>query len=146
MPDNMFDTAPLSDKDSFVVDESTQAITPIDVPELVIPDSVLMVFADNPNALYFVLTGELVLGRRSESDERPDVDLAPYGAFPAGLSRRHCLLRRTSEGIELVDLGSRNGTYVDEEKLDTGRVVSLSNGQALRMGHLLGWIYFEPPA
>ena len=145
MPDNIFDTAPLEDRDSFVVDESTQAITPIEFPELDIPDSVLIVFAENPLALHFVLSDELVLGRRSASDERPDVDLAPYGAFPAGISRRHCQLKRTPDGVEVSDLGSRNGTYINEEKLEAGHMIALSNGQSIRMGHLLGWIYFEPP-
>ena len=35
----------------------------------------------------------------------------------AKASRRHCQLTRTEDGFRLEDLGSRNGTYVNGEKI-----------------------------
>ncbi|MCO4747203.1 MAG: FHA domain-containing protein [Proteobacteria bacterium] len=46
-------------------------------------------------------------------------------------SRRHAEIRRSGDGWEVVDLNSRNGTFVDDEPIE--RVV-LVDGQRLRVG------------
>ncbi|HEX4417916.1 MAG TPA: sigma 54-interacting transcriptional regulator [Kofleriaceae bacterium] len=51
-------------------------------------------------------------------------------ADPA-VSRHHCALRATERGLELRDLGSRNGTFVGEVELSAGFVRS---GAQLRIG------------
>jgi pSer/pThr/pTyr-binding forkhead associated (FHA) protein len=48
------------------------------------------------------------------------------------LSRRHAAIRPVSGGLEIEDLGSRNGTFVDGERLAAPRTVSET--VALRMG------------
>lgn len=50
------------------------------------------------------------------------------------ISRKHCELAQTDSGITVRDLGSRNGTYVNDEKVE-GKV-KLSHGDRLRIGPL----------
>jgi len=37
----------------------------------------------------------------------------------SGVSREHAVLRSTAEGLEIEDLGSRNGTFVDDRRIET---------------------------
>ena len=54
--------------------------------------------------------GEYVFGRGTECHVRPNSDW---------VSRQHCLLRVTAEGVFLRDLGSRNGTFVNEQRVSS---------------------------
>lgn len=70
-----------------------------------------------------IALGTLVLGRSSSADLR-----LPH----ASISRRHARLQRRGERFFLEDLGSQNGTYVDEERLSSEREVLL--GQRIHIG------------
>lgn len=48
------------------------------------------------------------------------------------ISRKHCTLRLTSEGIQVADLGSSNGTWVNDVQI-TGPTI-LHGGDLLRVG------------
>ncbi|MEQ8847837.1 FHA domain-containing protein [Botrimarina sp.] len=50
------------------------------------------------------------------------------------ISRKHCELKVTDSGVTVEDLGSRNGTYVNDEKVEGA--YTLSNGDRLRIGPL----------
>lgn len=56
------------------------------------------------------------------------------------VSRQHCALRSTPEGILVRDLGSRNGTLVNETPID--KETLLKPGDMLRIGPML----FSTPA
>lgn len=59
----------------------------------------------------------LLIGR-SDGGVQVDIDCAPYGG---AVSRRHAQVRLDSRGVILVsDLGSRNGTYVDDQRIQQG--------------------------
>ncbi len=49
------------------------------------------------------------------------------------ISRRHALVRPIPSGIEVEDLGSMNGTYVNGERI--GEVVELTLGGTVRVGN-----------
>lgn len=68
---------------------------------------------------------EFVIGRSSECALR---------AGSEAISRRHCLIERTEEGFTVRDLGSRNGTFVNDEKIASA--TPLSAGDTLRVGPL----------
>ena len=70
-----------------------------------------------------VAPGALVLGRSSSADLR-----LPH----ASISRRHARLVRRGERFFLEDLGSQNGTYVDDERLSSERELTL--GQRIHIG------------
>lgn len=61
----------------------------------------------------------------------------------ARVSRIHCALEVSAEGVELRDLDSTNGTFVEEKAIQTA---SLSNGSTFRIGsHLFQLIITNKP-
>jgi predicted component of type VI protein secretion system len=50
------------------------------------------------------------------------------------ISRRHCAIVRAGDRVTVRDLGSRNGTYVNDERIE--KEVPLSVGDELRVGPL----------
>ncbi len=50
------------------------------------------------------------------------------------ISRKHCELAQNESGISVRDLGSRNGTYVNDEKIEG--TIELTHGDRLRIGPL----------
>lgn len=138
-------TPPEDDPEAFqrLHERQEQQPRPADVPSS--PRTVLIVFDNNPNSLQFELDDDAILGRHSEgSAQQPDIDLAPYGGFPAGVSRLHVRIRRTEDHqLVLEDLNSRNGTFVDGQQLAPGEECLVGNGQSVRFGGLFGWIFFE---
>lgn len=67
-----------------------------------------------------------VIGRSSQCDVRLAGD--------SQLSRRHAELALENGRILLTDLGSGNGTYVDEERIAASTTIPLSDGQTIRLG------------
>jgi len=57
------------------------------------------------------------------------------------VSKKHAMLRLWSEGYILEDLGSTNGTFVDEEPVR--KPVLLSNGQIFKVGRTLLKINYD---
>ncbi len=80
---------------------------------------------------------EILIGRRDPRlPEPPDLDLEPYGAGSAGVSRHHAKLLHRPEGWFLEDLQSTNGTYVNEVRLLAHRPVGLRAGDMIRFAQL----------
>src|SRR5262249_60024293 len=67
--------------------------------------------------------GAVILGRSSSCDLR-----LPH----ASISRRHARLTRRGERLYLEDLGSQNGTFLDDERLAGPR--ELQVGQRIHIG------------
>lgn len=69
---------------------------------------------------------DLVLGRVAPEEE------GRLGGDPE-ISRRHARISRAADGrLQIEDLGSANGTFVDEERITTPRVLAL--GEVIRLG------------
>jgi pSer/pThr/pTyr-binding forkhead associated (FHA) protein len=68
---------------------------------------------------------KFVIGRASECTLR---------AGSEAISRRHCAITRVDGAWVASDLGSRNGTYINDKKID--RPTPLAVGDALRVGPL----------
>jgi pSer/pThr/pTyr-binding forkhead associated (FHA) protein len=49
------------------------------------------------------------------------------------VSRLHCRLEAGEESLEVIDLASRNGTYVNDKRVDRAR---LTSGDRLRIGRV----------
>ncbi len=86
---------------------------------------------------------EITLGRISPGQSiLPDVDLAPYGAYEAGVSRIHAKLSVSKNGISLMDLGSANGTRVNGKKIAPRTVCWLHDQDEISLGKLKFHIQF----
>jgi hypothetical protein len=67
-----------------------------------------------------------------------DVDLSAFTDIDLGISRVHALLEYDSldQLIYLSDLNSRNGSFVNERRLEPEKPMRLRDGDTLRFGHL----------
>lgn len=80
---------------------------------------------------------EVLLGREDPvASVFPDVDLTPYGAEEAGVSRRHCKITLAEGQYAIQDLGSTNGTLVNRARVQPGVPTALHDGDEIRVGRL----------
>jgi pSer/pThr/pTyr-binding forkhead associated (FHA) protein len=86
---------------------------------------------------------EYVLGRESQAQSPPDVDLNPYGGREKGVSRHHASLRVDGKQLLLMDLGSANGTKLNGDTMRPQEPVRLLDGDEIRLGKLLVRVYFS---
>ncbi len=83
------------------------------------------------------LVDEMLIGRlNADNGESPDIDLDEWGGVEAGVSRRHAVLRLCGDGINLKDLGSINGTRINDKMLTPYVEQPLSEGDTLTLGGL----------
>ncbi len=73
-----------------------------------VDDAQLVVLVGHASGRRYVVGSQLVLGRGSGS---------PIELLDDGVSREHARVRRTDAGYTLEDLGSRNGTFVNGERV-----------------------------
>lgn len=85
----------------------------------------------------------LVFGRADHAAHvRPDIDLGPYGAAGAGVSRRHAQLLQRHNALYLEDLQSLNGTYINGVRVPPHQPTRLQPNALIRFGQLE--LRFEP--
>lgn len=83
----------------------------------------LVMFAGNSERRSFSIAKDItVVGRREGCDLRVP---------SAEVSRKHCRLIKEADSIRVEDLGSSNGTYVNDERIQE---MVLSHGDTLRVG------------
>jgi len=68
--------------------------------------------------------------------QRPDIDLTTYNAIQMGVSRVHAVLDWQENGVAITDLCSRNGTFINGQRLEELNRYRLQNGDKLRFGHM----------
>ena len=66
----------------------------------------------------------------------PDVDLTEYNAAEHGISRVHAVIDCSRNGLHITDLDSRNGTFVNGEKLHPFNAHVLRHNDTVRLGSL----------
>jgi pSer/pThr/pTyr-binding forkhead associated (FHA) protein len=78
---------------------------------------------------------EFTLGRISGKQPiLPDVDLTPYRAYEDGVSRLHATIKITPEQVSITDLGSANGTRVNNQSIIAHNPHPLKNGDIISLG------------
>lgn len=78
---------------------------------------------------YKILEGEFVIGRAKEDNPTNIQINEPGNLF---VSRNHCKIYNDGEKLEIMDIDSRNGTYVNDNKIK--EKVILKNGDKLKLG------------
>jgi hypothetical protein len=107
-------------------------------------DRIVFVVPSSGRRLEVELGQTIAVGRVDTRQEIwPEVDLTLDEGAEKGVSRKHALVRSSDEGVVLVDLGSTNGTRVNDRRLPPERPHLLRNGDTVRFGNLLVRIYFE---
>jgi hypothetical protein len=79
----------------------------------------------------------LVIGRYDpDTGHTPEIDLSPYNAYERGVSRRHASLVVWNRDLYLIDEGSPNGTFLNDQRLTPQEAHLLKFGDHVRMGRL----------
>ncbi|HRE47900.1 MAG TPA: FHA domain-containing protein [Aggregatilineales bacterium] len=87
---------------------------------------------------------EIVLGRSSaDSPMKPDVDLSSFDAEGLGVSRLHASLKRDEHTVQIMDLSSKNHTFINNQRLHPREVRVLRDGDEVRLGRLSFTITFR---
>ena len=76
---------------------------------------------------------EFIIGRGEEAHLRPSSEL---------ISRQHCAIRLKDGRVEIEDMGSRNGSFVNDEQLSG--VHKAKSGDRLRVGRLTFEVVIDP--
>lgn len=81
--------------------------------------------AEKGLAVRFSNTSAYSFGRDPEADFRLNANLDPH------ISRRHFIVEIGPSNVRLIDMGSRNGTYVNGRKVDR---IDLNEGDEIKIG------------
>ena len=99
---------------------------------------------DTGQVLPLSIKNEFTMGRVSDGQPiMPDIDLSPYQAYAAGVSRLHGVIKRDGNHIIFVDLGSANGTYINGKRLNANAEQVLNHGDIVALGKLKLQILFK---
>lgn len=74
------------------------------------------------------------------------VDLTPFGGYRQGVSRRHCQIQRLEDILEIIDLGSGNGTFLNGYRLTPNQHYRLHDNDIIHLGTLRIAVYFQKKA
>ena len=110
--DNGAITSKSTKENAFALDESALSKNP----------ALVIIYGSNMGHIFELEPGEHLLGR----DEDCAIMLSEQE-----VSRRHCKISVTSAGVEVNDLDSTNGTYVNDERFQEK---TIHNGDRLRIG------------
>ncbi|MCB0103887.1 MAG: FHA domain-containing protein [Anaerolineales bacterium] len=87
--------------------------------------------------LPLTVRNEFTMGRISEGQPiMPDIDLSPYQAYAAGVSRLHAVIKRFGLQIIFMDLGSANGSFLNNARLEPNTENTLKHGDVISLGKL----------
>lgn len=87
---------------------------------------------------------EIILGRRDpNTGAMPDVDLTAYAGYRMGVSRRHAAIRFQERQLNVSDLGSSNGTFLNGTRLNAHRPYQLRDGDEIRLGQMVMRLFFQ---
>jgi len=118
------------------------------IDEAAVPDSGIAVYIEGVvNPAYIDSKGEFVIGRRvGTTSEVGEVllDLSPSGGYALGISRRHAVIRQAEHGYEVLDLGSVNGSWLNDERLAPHKPYPLASGSHLRLGSMRLFVRYRP--
>ena len=113
--------------------------------EATIPNHGIAIYVEGkPDPVFLSSDKEFVIGRKIEETPQAFLDLAPMGGYHMGLSRRHVMIRRAEHGYEVIDLSSRNGTWVNGERLIPNKPYPLATGSLLRLARLRFFVLYRP--
>lgn len=104
----------------------------------------MLYVSDGSTPLSIERLNNLVIGRVDpETNNTVDIDLTPYNAQNAGVSRKHATLDARQQPPTITDLGSYNGTFVNGERLKVKKPKEIHSGDEIQLGRLKMRLYFK---
>ena len=83
------------------------------------------------------IVDQIMIGRSTPNITTAQfIDLAPYGGYKKGISRAHAVIQRSEKGWLLLDLGSSNGTWLNNSRLMAYLQKLMQSNSRIRLGQL----------
>jgi hypothetical protein len=117
------------------------------INEALIPaGGIAMYLAGTSDPVFLSSEKEFVIGRKVEGDGTTEafLDLATSGGYQMGLSKRHAAIQRADHGYEVIDLSSRNGTWLNEAQLIPDKPYPFASGSQLRLARMRLFVLYRP--
>ncbi len=112
--------------------------------------STLVIMLEDSSEIYQIRAPQLntlLIGRYDPfRGSTPDIDLNPFGGFERGVSRLHARIERRKNSLQIVDLRSINGTYLNGRKLAPGQPQVVRSGDEVLLGKLRLHFWFREVA
>jgi hypothetical protein len=110
----------------------------------------LLLRVDNYEIVIESPNRDIILGRFNPTKPPPTdmhvVNLTDFQGYKYGVSRLHATIRRTQfDQLELIDLGSSNGSFLNSYKLTPQQPYHIYDGDMVQIGHLPMQVYFLYP-
>jgi pSer/pThr/pTyr-binding forkhead associated (FHA) protein len=117
------------------VDHSPSIPTPETVEQM--PSGLQVTIPGSDKTL--TLRGAVIRVGRADPDDNyvPELDLSSHDGLELGVSRRHATIQWAEGVFFLVDQNSRNGTWLESERLVAGYAYRIPPQATVRFGHLL---------
>lgn len=109
----------------------------------IVQDGIVLYIAGETQPLILRGKSTIILGRQIEGEPANVIDTTPYYGHLLGVSRQHAEIVVTADGCTLEDLGSTNGTFLNEKRLLANTPYLIHNGDQIRLGQLIMFVYFS---
>jgi RNA polymerase subunit RPABC4/transcription elongation factor Spt4 len=110
---------------------------------LIPKNGIAIYIAGAPAPFYLPIDKELILGRQVGAKMETLLDLTSLAAFNMGVSRRHAMIRRVGSDFEVLDLASRNGTWLNAMRLIPNKPYGFASGSQLRLAQMPLFIMYN---
>jgi hypothetical protein len=112
------------------------------LPDL--PENALSLFVMNePDPIVIEEPTQIVIGRDIEGTTIAALDLSEYGALEMGISRQHVQISARDGMFSVVDLGSTNGSWLNQRRMIAGKPYRLQSNDQLLLGQLRLYVCFH---
>lgn len=128
-------TAAIPASDPRVIEARESAVPKPSTPEVTGEAFASLHIVATGQILPLVGRDEFTIGRVSEGQSiLPDIDLTPYEAYSQGVSRLHATLKIRGEDLLIIDLGSSNGTRINNNKVAPHEEKEVLHGDVIALG------------
>ena len=127
---------------AFDFDEDEYATA--DRPSTYFPPDGKLVLIIGDDVLNLSVGRRIVLGRKSKDSSPLVVDLTHFASYQLGVSRNHAAIEHVDgDHLELSDLASVNGTFLNGKRLIARVGYGLHDGDEIRLSELIIRVRFE---
>lgn len=123
-----------------------QTIHPPKAPPNLPPRVISFQIHGGGQPIFSSIADKLYLGRENSIGTDPCLDLTPYNASSFGVSRQHALIELDSGEYLFQDVGSTNGSMLNNQAVSPFEKFVLKSGDELRLGRMVIWIHLGAAA